>query len=95
MSKLRSIEQVDMQIKNKQGWTVIHQVVHPKALESSKSLKKNRAKYFDILMKKTPNGKLPIDVNTPDEHGKTLLHYAIVSSKYRLSWHNFQSNFIF
>lgn len=83
MSKLRSIEQVDMQIKNKQGWTVIHQVVHPKALESSKGLKKNRAKYFDILMKKTSSGKLPIDVNTPDEHGKTFLHYAIVSSKYK------------
>ena len=73
----------DLTLKNKRDWSVLHEAVHPKAFIASKSLKKNRSKYFNILMGEiTPNSKLlPIDVNAQDREGHTLLHYAVISSK--------------
>jgi len=86
ISKLRS-KPVNLSIKNKQGWTVVHEILHPDAIEFCKTLKKNRSKYLDIILggsltKKDsvePQYKLPIDVNARDEEGNTLLQNAIAS----------------
>ena len=82
MMKLRSM-MTDLRIENNRGWTVLHEIMHPRAFESCKTLKKNRSKYFEILVggHETPNKKLPIDVNARDKEGNTLLYYAIVSSE--------------
>lgn len=82
MMKLRSM-MTSLRIENNRGWTVLHEIMHPRAFESCKTLKKNRSKYFDILVggHETPNKKLPIDVNARDKEGNTLLYYAIVSSE--------------
>lgn len=81
MMKLRLMMK-DLRIENKRGWTVLHEVVHPKAFKSCNHLKKNRSKYFEILVGGvgSSNKKLPIDVNARDKDGNTLLYYAIVSS---------------
>lgn len=81
MKKLRSMMN-DLKIENKRGWTVLHEIVHPKAFKSCNHLKKNRSKYFEILVggAGSPNNKLPIDVTARDKDGNTLLYYAIVSS---------------
>lgn len=68
---------INLALKNKKGWTVLHEVVHPDAVEA----KKNRSKYFDILMGKSSIQDFPIDINALDEEGKTLLHHAIASGK--------------
>ena len=82
ISKLCSNKDVDLSIKNNQGWTVLHEVVHPKAFNSCPIIKKNRSKYFEIILSSIEsNQKIPIDVNALDSEGNTLLHYAILSGE--------------
>jgi len=96
ISKLCSNKDIDLSIKNNQGWTVLHEVVHPKAFNSCPIIRKNRSKYFEILLGTIESNKnISINVNALDSEGNTLLQYAILSGECLFRYCSWSSNMIY